>query len=107
MTEEQLAKLERLANAATPGPWETNEDWTHEIHASGRGILIGNVPRGPEPYGRAGDAAFIAASRSAVPALVAEVRRLRELLDWIDRGGGLGLDVHQRIRAALGKDGES
>jgi hypothetical protein len=29
------------------------------------------------------------------------IDRLRELLEWLDRRGGLGIDVHERIRAAL------
>jgi len=33
----------------------------------------------------------------------AENVRLRELLDRLDKGGGLGMDIHARIRAALGK----
>lgn len=28
---------------------------------------------------------------------------LRAALEWLDRKGGLGLDVHERIRKALGK----
>jgi hypothetical protein len=31
----------------------------------------------------------------------ARERVLREALEWMDRKGGLGLDVHDRIRAAL------
>jgi len=34
---------------------------------------------------------------------VAERDELRDLLELLDRGGGLGLDVHSRIRVALGK----
>ena len=30
-----------------------------------------------------------------------EIERMRECLEWLDRGGGLGHDVHRRIRAAL------
>lgn len=29
--------------------------------------------------------------------------KLRSLLEWMDRKGGLGLDVHNRITEALGK----
>lgn len=31
----------------------------------------------------------------------AENARLRQILEWLDHRGGLGLDVHDRIRAAL------
>jgi aminoglycoside phosphotransferase (APT) family kinase protein len=39
--------------------------------------------------------------------LAAEVERLREVLQWLDRRGGLGVDVHEHIAAALAapKDG--
>jgi len=33
--------------------------------------------------------------------LRAENERLRAVLEWLDRLGGLGLDKHERIRAAL------
>jgi hypothetical protein len=31
----------------------------------------------------------------------AEIERLREVLQWINRRGGLGVDVHEHIEAAL------
>ena len=31
----------------------------------------------------------------------AEIERLRECLEWLDRRGGLGLDVHEKIKQAL------
>lgn len=48
-----------------------------------------------------------------IDGLANEVERLQEaveLLRWLDRRGGLGLDVHERIRATLAKvsaDGEN
>jgi hypothetical protein len=89
MTEEQLAELEALANAATPGPW--NYDGMHdEIIAPRSGdywIVLSECRTAPDetPVDRFGhqfchDFAFIAASRAAVPELIAEVRRLRDLL---------------------------
>ena len=78
-----LDRLEALANNATEGPWEAFA-----------GAVIANVGKctcyGGSVYGHEqgcgyeivaeaseSDAPFIAASRTAVPALVAEVRRLR------------------------------
>lgn len=79
MTEEQLAELEALAASATPGPWEAEND-------VGTGNLL--APLGGLPHMTAfaqvwtfGDAAFIAAARTSVPELIAEVRRLRALLE--------------------------
>jgi hypothetical protein len=76
MTDElDLDAIEALANAATPGPWEVDYD---ERVGGADQILRGNLticfmssPR------REYNAEFIAAARAAVPALVAEVRRLR------------------------------
>lgn len=77
--DDKLTELERLANAATPAQW-------HEPSLfSGLRFLS----RHYEPYGEDcpaeqwvpnhGDAAFIAAARAAIPELLAEVRRLRDL----------------------------
>lgn len=30
-----------------------------------------------------------------------EIERLRECLEWLDRRGGLGLDIHETIRKVL------
>ena len=72
MTEQQLADLDALAAAATPGPWEAAHQYAEcwSLH--------GPEANGPDMMPK-GDAAFIAAARTAVPALVAEVRRLREV----------------------------
>ena len=86
MTQQELDALKALADAATPGPWEV------EHHS---GILVDGVPSTcavltSQEYDMASfgddlqgyfDAAFIAAARAAVPALIAEVERLREELD--------------------------
>jgi len=94
MTDEELNQLQALADAATPEPWKYADfrgddtwleivgqdsdggaddfdyafDWTYLLHCENR-------------YA---NAAFMANARSDVPALIAEVRRLREEL--MDRG---------------------
>lgn len=88
MTEEQLAALEKLAEAATPGPWLDEHHHvlvlTEERNAIGEQIAdyFGQF------WGRPHDAAFASAARAAVPALVAEVRRLKkdnaQLRKWVD-----------------------
>lgn len=83
MTSEELDRLDALANAATAGPWQTNEGtrWTVSKRP-GSGLTDAGtffvVSMAPED---AADATFIAAARDAVPALVAEVRRLKEAND--------------------------
>jgi hypothetical protein len=99
VSDDRLAELDRLAAAATPGPWFTGYPQTVAgtfVKWSG---LATEVNRDPgyssgqpiDPEGQvagmwdyeeggvrlAADAAFIAAARTAVPELVAEVRRLR------------------------------
>lgn len=83
MTNDQLAEIEVRANAATPGPWHLNSadgcytvctgpeddtDGPHECIAS-----IFDTEDGSDFK----NAVFCAHSRADVPALIAEVRRLR------------------------------
>lgn len=88
ITQAQLDEWRALAEKATPGPW-TTERPAGEVHGFARGVLIAatapskrnrvyaDPPGGSYP---AADQDLIAASRTAVPALVAEVERLRTLL---------------------------
>lgn len=125
MTDDELQKL---CDAATPGPWEWRDDgdlystakktWQDQIICTDSCVY---PPRGnpeslreaqeyaakhPEDdsagkYARKGleetvaeppDAAFIAASREAVPRLLAENKQLREALDESDKSVGMGMD---------------
>lgn len=80
LSEEGLAAIERRAREATPGPWE-------RLGGGGRAsALVSTVDEsgpdlaevfGPHEPPNA-NADFIAAARTDVPALVAEVRRLRK-----------------------------
>lgn len=88
LTDEQLTEMERLAGAASPGPWSHRLELDPPdpgIDASPGGCVahvqchgnVNTIVRTGEEFSHA-DARFIAATRDAVPALVAEVRRLRE-----------------------------
>lgn len=70
ITEQQLDKYEALANAATRGPWSRWEKRQPAEVVDSDGYSIGRIWTGV-------DADFIAAARTAVLALVAEVRSLR------------------------------
>ena len=78
MTQQELDALKALADAATPGPW-----WI-EGYASMFGVFANNTDEQPETICDLPDdsrysqnnAAFIAATRAAMPALLAEVERL-------------------------------
>lgn len=95
-----LEAIEARANAATPGPWGSGplitgdkgdyvvwygrdaEGQRRYIGAAG-GLWAPVCPPDAEIVFQAeiANAAFIAAAREDVPALVAEVRRLRQLLE--------------------------
>lgn len=87
MTEQELAAIEARATAATPGPWTASHRHVHGTpdndEQSGLGLEIEGPPQasGRGQFARGADATFIAAAREDVPALVAEVRRLRALLE--------------------------
>ena len=89
MTADELDRLTALAAAATPGPW-THEpcEYSRATQVSAKdapyGVVMDNETYYPQAV-RAEDQAFCAAARDAVPALVAEVRRLRGALHQIAR----------------------
>lgn len=86
MTDEQLNELERLASNATDGPLSANKgdedepDRWHILKSSEPHYLVATIENGAP-----GDtldteestARLFAASRSAIPAIIAEIRRLR------------------------------
>lgn len=97
MTNEELTHLEALCNAATPGPWERPRDcgcgdgYGCDDRMPRRTVLAKDRcrdTRDPDYTGkvyvvrdtRPEDAAFIAAARQAVPALLARVRYLEAAL---------------------------
>jgi hypothetical protein len=83
MTDAELEAIEARANAATEGPWGFTYDgssaWSIGPVSDPQLHRIANVySRGKEV--EQADPEFIAAARTDVPKLVAEVRRLRALL---------------------------
>lgn len=83
MTDEEINDIEALANAATPGPWKL---WGMHVMADPHGTsnvddaLLVAKTSDPVRGLRTWNAEFIACARLIVPALVTEVRRLRDLL---------------------------
>ena len=124
ITPDQLTEWERLAAAATPGEWFHNSYGT--IHSTPLVRKLAEMEQAiPEDapdddpryaalpdteicghscwdYHAHPDAAFIAAARTAVPALVEEVRRLRAILDRVTTDLEGFADFYQRI--AMGPD---
>ena len=87
MTAEHLEQWRALADAATPGPWlpshnvdaPSDGNWepdNPEREGRGEGPTLTGLYRDVKAWAEA-DAAFIAAARAAVPALIAEVERLQ------------------------------
>ena len=76
MTKEELDELERLANAAIPGPWKVRErSFLEEDFVDIRdptGLVVNRELANARPE----DLEFIAAARDAVPKLIARVREL-------------------------------
>ncbi|MDX3587302.1 hypothetical protein [Streptomyces europaeiscabiei] len=75
---ERLAEIEARASWATAGPWCTDawEIYQGVEYVPGISFWIGETCRGTSELGQdRADAAFVAAARSDVPELVAEVRR--------------------------------
>ena len=85
MTEEELVRIEELANAARSGPWKSYIEGRD--HESGSDfIMIGQGKlRHDDDLELAGathaDQDFIASARQDVPALIKEIRRLRQELE--------------------------
>jgi hypothetical protein len=95
MDEAKLQEIEARANAATPGPWQMEH----------RGVVAGScrdvidivddcAVSGWRDY--PANQAFIAAARTDVPELVAEVRRLTAALDAVTAEHAAALDAARR-----------
>jgi len=84
-----LAPIEARADQATPGPWKV---WAMSVLADpvgnsnlDDGIRIANTFFTIDGHPRTNDADFIAAARTDVPALLAEVERLTRIVNGYDR----------------------
>ena len=86
ISDEQLAEWERLAQQATPGPWTFKTYYDASV-----GHLVGLQGTEFESDSavyytgyRSYDGRFMAEARTMVPALIAEVRRLKEEVELLD-----------------------
>ena len=79
MTDEQLTQLEALASVVPTGTWEIHQSAFDILITIGTHIVVGSL--GISSYGDGPRIArFITAACTAVPHLIAEVRRLRAAL---------------------------
>jgi hypothetical protein len=78
-----LEAIARRTEKATPGPWKTGDRFLSGVLGSSVAVISGKLPPielDPSRNGR-NDAAFIAHARQDVPALIAEISRLRAALE--------------------------
>ncbi|KAM9863123.1 hypothetical protein ACI1US_01008 [Leucobacter sp. BZR 635] len=92
-----LGKLEELAKAATPGPWEQYTTLQADSHVTaGGGLLTGTLVCGPTYH--KGNAEFIAAANpAAMLALIADHRAARARIAKVEA-------LHQRGTPGIGTD---
>jgi len=98
MTTEELLAIEARANAATAGPWRGKKD--EGVQADATDVFETGCGCCSPSHLSEADALFIAHARTDVPALVAEVRRLKGYEEIILKM------IHERQREALEALGE-
>ncbi len=127
LTEKELAEALARADAATPGPWHSSRDGNQFIETGypptaklvGASRVLGVVrPWNPHALVAFGfkpseyetvrlldaDADFVAATRTDVPRLIADLRAARALLrEWLNehREGNCEASMLARVEAAL------
>ena len=103
VTDEYLDRLQAICDAATEGPWESDTFHGDGIDPSGHGVFVANSDPQPgndndyhhiavcylrrPPSDNVSNSKFIAESRTALPLLIAEVRRLRAQLAKAGKNG--------------------
>lgn len=73
VTPEYLAELHKLANAATMGPWDIISRLNNEHYLVGVLLAVAEVSKER-------NAKFIAASRTAIPALLDHIEKLEKMM---------------------------
>jgi hypothetical protein len=96
MDKERLEELKRLCEDATPGPWE---DCLDQLNAPSATVIdhewgppTPNAPEGTYASVTRADADFIAASRTALPELIAEVEFLTKVAEQMRAFAKIGSD---------------
>jgi len=82
LTKADCAAIRARAEKATKGPWRVDE-WHADNGAKVRGIVSTDTEIFGELYPRSRDAAFIAAARQDIPALLDTVQELRTKAELI------------------------
>jgi len=79
MTTKELDALQALCDGATAGPWGSDTECARVYQDIGDGLILAIEIES------IADCDFIAASRTAMPELIAEVRRLQERCEAAER----------------------
>ncbi len=80
--DEQLSKLKELCERATPGPWKYDGK---SLSTGIKGGIIFQLMLRPDIGISHADAEFIAMARTALPALLAEVEKLRKVVSFVEK----------------------
>jgi hypothetical protein len=111
VTEDELKAIEARAEAAWAGPWTIEYDRNDQANIyAGPDCWLALLPHqcvAPIEQEQKRNAAFVAAARTDVPALVAEVRRLRDALEEIAQYAPNHATLGQAMRRAQGALGGS
>lgn len=107
MTTAELGAIKARAEAATPGPWEMvkGSDQRYDVFREDGDTAVTDAGYGRGSIAMFEDVMFIAHAREDVPALVAEVERLRAALEAVSAVYGPGDYAHDTAHAAL--DGQA
>lgn len=81
LTQEQLEAIRKRAEAAFNGPWHLEERWSGLTSVVGRYPFEIDGTFGVADCLRNQDAEFIAHAREDIPALLAEVERLQDVIE--------------------------
>lgn len=113
LSDEDLAAIEARVAATTEGPWRVGLTWdkkeeTLSVEAGHRDIVlvyshpgVSPISGGSESEG-IGNKYFIAHAREDVPALVAEIRRMRaDLVEWEEVLAPLWVERHETEKQQL------
>ena len=98
----EISRLRGLCEAATPGPWKDYRDTFEpavytKLEDGCRGACISRLA-GLYTHGNRENAAFIAASRQALPELLDEIERLKKL---VDNNSAMGADRNDILIEAV------
>jgi hypothetical protein len=89
LNDKDLEKYEARCRDATPGPWTLSDSGGPVICSKDTGSWLGDAVVFASTLGvqvrPADDARFIVVARTAVPRLVADVRRLRQIVASLGR----------------------